>query len=68
MKKKYILAPAPTPLLEDVALKMALPMQHQRTHWFSKIFGETADGAKHLFQNKQDVLNLATTGTAGDMF
>jgi serine---pyruvate transaminase len=42
MKKKYLLAPGPTPVLEHVSMKMALPMQHQRTHWFNKIFSETA--------------------------
>ena len=63
MKKKYLLAPGPTPVPEHVSLEMALPMQHHRTPQFSKIFGEAAEGAKYLFQTNQDVLILASTGT-----
>ena len=64
MKKKYLLAPGPTPVPEHVALEMAQPMVHHRTPQFSKIFGEAA---KYPFQTQQDVLILAATGTAGDM-
>jgi len=67
MKKKYLLAPGPTPVPEHVASEMALPMQHHRTPQFSEVFGEAAESAKYLFQTKQDVLILAATGTAGDM-
>ena len=67
MKKKSLLAPGPTPIPVYVSLEMALHMQHQRTPHFSKIFGEAAEGDKYLFQTKQDVLILASTGTTGDM-
>jgi serine---pyruvate transaminase len=67
MKKKYLLAPGPSSVPEHVSLEMALPMQHHQTTQFSKIFGEAAEGAKYLFQNKQDVLILASNGTLGDM-
>ena len=67
MKKKYLTAPGPTSVPEHVSLEMALPMQHYRTPQFSKIFCEVVEGAKYLFQTKQDVLILAYTGTAGDM-
>ncbi|KMP12650.1 class V aminotransferase [Candidatus Nitromaritima sp. SCGC AAA799-A02] len=65
MKKKYLLAPGPTPVPEHVALEMAQPMMHHRTPQFSKIFAEAADAAKYLFQTKEDVLILASTGTGG---
>ena len=65
MKKKYLLAPGPTPVPEQVALEMAQPMVHHRTPQFNKIFSETADAAKYLFQTKQDVMILASTGTGG---
>ena len=45
---------------------MALPMQSHQIPQFSKVFDEAAEGAKYLFQTKQDVLILASTGTAGD--
>ena len=67
MKKKYLLAPGPISVPGNVSLKMALPMQHHLTPQFSNIFGEAAEGAKYFFQAKQDVLILASTGTAGDM-
>ncbi|SVB25716.1 uncharacterized protein METZ01_LOCUS178570 [marine metagenome] len=65
MKKKYLMAPGPTPVAEHVALEMANPMIHHRTPQFSKIFAETAEAAKYLFQTKQDVMILASTGTGG---
>ncbi len=65
MKKKYLLAPGPTPVPEHVALEMAHPMVHHRTPQFNKIFGEAAEDAKYLFQTRQDVLILASTGTGG---
>ena len=67
MKRKYFLAPGPISVPEHVSLEIALPMQYHRAPQFSKIFGEAAEGAKFLFQTKQDVLILASTGTAGDM-
>jgi aspartate aminotransferase-like enzyme len=65
MKKRYLLAPGPTPVREEVSLKMAQPMMHHRTPQFSAIFGDAAEDAKYLFQTKQDVLILASTGTGG---
>ena len=65
MKKRYLLAPGPTPVPEEVSLRMAEPMVHHRTPQFSAIFGEAAEDAKYLFQTKQDVLILASTGTGG---
>jgi len=65
MKKRYLLAPGPTPVPESVSLEMAQPMLHHRTPQFSAIFAEAAEDAKYLFQTKQDVLILASTGTGG---
>ncbi len=65
MKKTYLLAPGPTPVPEKVNLAMATPMIHHRTPQFSKIFAEAAEDAKYLFQTKQDVMILASTGTGG---
>ncbi len=65
MKKRYLLAPGPTPVPEHVSLEMAQPMVHHRTPQFSAIFAEAAADAKYLFQTEQDVLILASTGTGG---
>ena len=56
MKKKYLLAPGPTPVPESALLAMAQPMIHHRTPQFSEIFKETAELLKYVFQTKQDVL------------
>ncbi len=63
MKKRYLLSPGPTPVPENVALEMAQPMIHHRTPQFSAVFAEAAEDAKYLFQTRQDVLILASTGT-----
>ncbi len=65
MRKTYLLAPGPTPVPETINLEMAAPMIHHRTPQFSQIFAEAAEDAKYLFQTKQDVLILASTGTGG---
>jgi aspartate aminotransferase-like enzyme len=63
MKKKYLLAPGPTPVPETVLLAMARPVIHHRTPQFSAVFKEAAKMLKDLFQTKQDVLILASSGT-----
>ena len=67
MKNKYLLTPGPTPIPEHVSLGMTLPIPHQRTSQCSNIFGKVTEGAKYLFQTKQDILIFATTATARDI-
>ncbi len=63
MKKRYLLAPGPTPVPEEVLLAMARPVIHHRTPQFSEVFKEAAELLKYVFQTKQDVLILAASGT-----
>ncbi|MEK7680169.1 MAG: hypothetical protein AAB356_08250 [Deltaproteobacteria bacterium] len=63
MKKRYLLAPGPTPVPESALLAMAEPIIHHRTPQFSKVFREAADLLKYVFQTKEDVLILAASGT-----
>lgn len=63
MKKNYLLAPGPTPVPESALLAMAAPMIHHRTPQFSAIFREAAALLKDVFQTKEDVLILASSGT-----
>ncbi|MBI5586896.1 MAG: alanine--glyoxylate aminotransferase family protein [Deltaproteobacteria bacterium] len=63
MKKRYLLAPGPTPVPESALLAMAAPMIHHRTPQFSAIFREAADLLKYVFKTKEDVLILAASGT-----
>jgi aspartate aminotransferase-like enzyme len=61
--KTYLLAPGPTPVPPEALLAMAQPMIHHRTPQFSKIFADAAEGLKTVFQTKEDVLILASSGT-----
>ncbi|RMD82636.1 MAG: alanine--glyoxylate aminotransferase family protein [Candidatus Dadabacteria bacterium] len=65
MRKRYLLAPGPTPVPPEVLLEMAAPIIHHRTPQFSAIFREAAEGSKRLFGTAQPVLMLAATGTGG---
>lgn len=62
-KKKYLLAPGPTPVIEEALLEMAMPILHHRTPQFSAIIEEAKEGLKYLFQTKGDVLILCASGT-----
>ncbi|MEE8574438.1 MAG: alanine--glyoxylate aminotransferase family protein [Thermodesulfobacteriota bacterium] len=63
MKKTYLLAPGPTPVPDSSLLAMARPVIHHRTPEFSKTFAECATLLKDLFQTKEDVLILSSSGT-----
>ncbi len=65
MIKKYLLAPGPTPVPPEVLLKMAMPIIHHRAPDFIPILAEAKNGLKWLFQTKNDVLILCSTGTGG---
>jgi len=49
--------------MDDAMLAMAKSLVHHRTPEFSKIFEEAAEGLKFLFQTKEDVLILSSSGT-----
>lgn len=63
--KSYLFAPGPTPVPEKVLLRMAAPIMHHREKLFSDLFGEVREGLKYLFQTKQEVLILTSSGTGG---
>ena len=65
MLKRYLLAPGPTPVPPEVLLAMARPMIHHRAPEFDPIFAEAREGLKWLFQTRNDVLMLASSGTGG---
>lgn len=65
MLKRYLLAPGPTPVPPEVLLAMARPMIHHRAPEFDKLFSEVREDLKWLFQTRNDVLILASSGTGG---
>jgi len=61
--KSYLFAPGPTPVPENVLLRMAAPIIHHREKAFKKVFEEVREGLKYLFQTEQEVLILTSSGT-----
>jgi aspartate aminotransferase-like enzyme len=65
MLKRYLLAPGPTPVPPEVLLSMAMPMIHHRSPDFIPVLESAREGLKWLFQTKNDVLILCSSGTGG---
>jgi len=65
MKKKYLLAPGPTPVPPEVLSVMSEPVIHHRSPEFAAILKEVLEGLKWLFQTKNTVLILSSSGTGG---
>jgi len=63
MRKNYLLTPGPTPLPHQVMEAMARPIIHHRTPQFQSILKEATEGLKFVFQTKNDVFILASSGT-----
>ena len=63
MKKYRLFAPGPTPVSEETSLAMAQPIIHHRTKSFEKVLEEVRGGLKWLFQTKNEVLIIASSGT-----
>lgn len=61
--KKYLFTPGPVPVPEEILLEMARPIIHHRTADFEKIFAEVREGLKYIFQTKEEVFVLASSGT-----
>lgn len=65
MQKKYLLAPGPTPVPPEALMAMAMPMIHHRAPDFLPVLDSAKNGLKWLYQTKNDVLILCSTGTGG---
>ncbi len=61
--KKRLFTPGPTPVPENVLLAMAQPIIHHRNPEFIEIFSRVNENLKYLFQTKQDVYTLTSSGT-----
>ncbi len=65
MKKRYLLAPGPTPVPPEVLSAMSEPIIHHRSPEFAAIMKEVLDGLKWLFQTQNTVMILSSSGTGG---
>ena len=63
MRKNYLLTPGPTPLPAQVCEALSRPIIHHRTPQFQAILKEATEGLKYVFQTKNDVFILASSGT-----
>jgi aspartate aminotransferase-like enzyme len=63
MRKNYLLTPGPTPLPPEVCEALAKPIIHHRTPQFQVVLKEVSEGLKHVFQTRNDVFILASSGT-----
>ncbi len=65
MLKRYLFAPGPTPVPSKVLLEMAMPIIHHRSPDFFPVLDSAKRGLQWLYQTKNDVLILCSTGTGG---
>jgi aspartate aminotransferase-like enzyme len=65
MLKRYLLAPGPTPVPAEVLQSMAMPIIHHRSADFIPIMESAREGLKWLFQTKNEVMMLSSSGTGG---
>src|SRR3989442_12232813 len=63
MVKRYLLAGGPTQVPPEVLLAMARPILHHRSPEFATLFAQVREDLKWLFQTRNDVLTLVSTGT-----
>ncbi|MDP3111742.1 MAG: alanine--glyoxylate aminotransferase family protein [Thermodesulfovibrionales bacterium] len=65
MLKRYLLAPGPTPVPPEALLAMAMPIIHHRSPDFLPVIDSAKKGLQWLYQTKNDVLIICSTGTGG---
>jgi len=65
MLKRYLLAPGPTPVPPEALLAMAMPIIHHRSPDFLPVLDAAKKGLQWLYQTKNDVLIICSTGTGG---
>jgi aspartate aminotransferase-like enzyme len=63
VKKNYLLTPGPTPLPPEVCEALSRPIIHHRTPQFQAVLKEVSENLKNIFQTKNDVFILASSGT-----
>jgi len=63
IKKHYLLSPGPTPIPDKVLSIAAQPIIHHRSKKFSNILIQVMEDLKYVFQTRQDVFVLSSSGT-----
>ena len=63
MKKSFLFTPGPTSIPTGVLLSMARPVDYHRSSEAVEMIDECAQKLKHVFQTKNDVIILTSSGT-----
>ncbi len=63
MRKNYLLTPGPTPLPPEICAAMSRPIIHHRTPQFQEVIKEVHEGLKYIYQTKNEVFMLASSGS-----
>jgi aspartate aminotransferase-like enzyme len=63
--KFRLLTPGPTPVPEETLLELARPVIYHRTPEFRQILAEVLEDLKYVFQTRNPVLALTSSGTGG---
>ncbi len=63
MIKRFLCAPGPTAVPAEILSEMSKPLMHHRTPQFSNVVAENASMLKDVFQTKNVVLTLTSSGT-----
>ncbi|MGI6595758.1 MAG: alanine--glyoxylate aminotransferase family protein [Elusimicrobia bacterium] len=63
MLKKRLFTPGPTSVPEEILLEMAAPIMHHRTDEFISVAKEVFENLRYIFQTKNDVFVIASSGT-----
>lgn len=61
--KKRLVTPGPTPVPEQIMSATARPMIHHRSPEFEELFRRVNENLCYLFQTKQNVITLCSSGT-----
>ena len=63
MSRNLLLTPGPTKIPQEIYDVLAKPIIHHRTPQFQKTLKEAVEGLQYIFQTKNDVYLLASSGT-----
>jgi aspartate aminotransferase-like enzyme len=63
MKRRYLMTPGPSPVPSFVREALSREILHHRTDEFREIIKEVNEGIKYIFNTKNPVLTLTSSGT-----
>ena len=63
--KQRLMTPGPSPVPEETLLELAKPVPYHRTAEFRQLMGEVVADLQYVFQTKNPVITLTSSGTGG---